>query len=377
MRPTDLTPEIDRQRLLLLNRILASPQFVHAESLQRILRYLYEQASRKDAAPVKEYEIAVNAIQRPSSFDPKLDAVVRVSIASIRERLQAYFENEGRNQRWRLEIPKGRYCLRFAETRHNDAPGEPEMSHPALRRFWAPYLTKSCPTIVVYTELLCFRDLQDNYFRNIHVNDSVGGYEEARRRFPGLPNDAYPTFHFVSGGEMQTVLLLTRAFFEMQCSVETKISRFISWKDMQGKNLVIVGSARTNPFIRKLQSGEKLIIHEDYIEDCETLKGRTAKYQGSHYLSGSLERVSDYAIVTRLPAPAGGTCVTLISANHGRAMEGAAQFLVREDKMGSLLDVLVPREQQEMPDHFQVLLRVEMVDFDEEVVDTQYVTHKV
>jgi hypothetical protein len=30
-----------------------------------------------------------------------------------------------------------------------------------------------------------------------------------------------------------------------------------------------------------------------------------------------------------------------------------------------------------VPEHFQVLLRVEMVDFNEEVVDVQYVTHKI
>jgi hypothetical protein len=30
-----------------------------------------------------------------------------------------------------------------------------------------------------------------------------------------------------------------------------------------------------------------------------------------------------------------------------------------------------------VPKHFQVLLRVEMVDLNEEVVDVQYVTHKI
>jgi hypothetical protein len=30
-----------------------------------------------------------------------------------------------------------------------------------------------------------------------------------------------------------------------------------------------------------------------------------------------------------------------------------------------------------MPDHFQVVLRVDMIDFDEEVVEVEYVTHRV
>jgi hypothetical protein len=89
-----------------------------------------------------------------------------------------------------------------------------------------------------------------------------------------------------------------------------------------------------------------------------------------------LERVSDYALITRRRGPADGTCVTLIGANHSRAFEGAAQFLLRDDKVGELLEMLAPAGQP-VPEHFQVLLRIEMVDLNEEVVDVQYVTHKI
>ena len=108
--------DIERHKLSLLNRILTSPQFVQAASLQRILRFLFERAGQEGAASVTEYEIAVVAIDRPPSFDPKVDSIVRVSIGSIRQRLQTYFEKGGRNERWSLEIPKGEYRLRFVET---------------------------------------------------------------------------------------------------------------------------------------------------------------------------------------------------------------------------------------------------------------------
>ena len=133
--------DIERQKLSLLNRILVSPQFLQAASLQRILRFLFEHAGQEGAPSVKEYEIAVVAINRPPLFDPKVDSIVRVSIASIRQRLQAYFENEGRNERWSLEIPKGEYRLRFVETRSGNQNSEPEADGAALRRFWDPYLT--------------------------------------------------------------------------------------------------------------------------------------------------------------------------------------------------------------------------------------------
>ncbi len=369
--------DIERQKLSLLNRILVSSQFLQAASLQRILRFLFEHARQEGAASVKEYEIAVAAINRPPLFDPKVDSIVRVSIASIRQRLQAYFEKEGRNERWSLEIPKGEYRLRFVETRSSDENSEPLADGAALRRFWDPYLTNSHTNLLLFTELLCFRDPEGNFFRNLHVNDPSEAKREMGRRLPDSLKDAVPTFHFVSGGEVQAVVLLTQGFHEMQASLQVKNSRSASWADIQNSNLVVVGCSRANSFVRNLQSGEKLLVRDHYIEDCEATDGVASRYECSRFLCGSFERVSDYALVTRRPGPAEGTCVTLIGANHGRAFQGAAEFLLRDDKVRELLETLAPGGQSPVPEHFQVLLRVEMVDFNEEVVDVQYVTHKI
>jgi hypothetical protein len=368
--------DIERQKLSLLNRILASPQFLQAVSLQRILRFLFERAGQEDAPSVTEYEIAVVAINRPPLFDPKVDSIVRVSIASIRQRLQAYFENEGRNERWSLEIPKGEYRLRFVETGNSNQNSEPGADGAALRRFWAPYLTNSRANVLLFTELLCFRDSEGNFFRNLHTNDLAEAKGEMGGRLPESLKGAVPTYHFVSGGEVQALVLLTQGFHDMQASLQVKNSRLTSWADIQNSNLVVVGCSRANSFVRNLQSGEKLLVRDHYIEDGEATDGATSRYECSRFLCGSFERVSDYALVTRRPGPADGTCVTLIGANHGRAFQGAAQFLLRDDNVRELLETLAPGAKSPVPAHFQVLLRVEMVDFNEEVVDVQYVTHK-
>jgi hypothetical protein len=377
MHVLGIGPQIEEQKRL-LRRVLGSPQFAHAESLQRILRLLFERARDQESAPLKEYEIAVNAINRPASFDPKLDAIVRVSIAGIRERLRAYFENEGWNEPWWLEVPKGQYRLRFVASQNTDRDPEAERMCAAMHRFWGPYLTNCLPNVLLYTELLCFRDSQGNYFRNIYVNEPGAGREIALKHLPnGNSDDVLPSYHFVSAGEMVGTLSLVEAFQKMQSSLQVKNSRFASWSGVQNANLVVLGSARTNGFVRQLQGEEKLVIREDYIEDREIRETEPLVYQSSRFACGSLERVSDYALITRRPGPVAGTCVTLISANHGRAMEGAVQFLVRKDKLGGVLDLLAPSDESFVPNHFQLLLRVEMVDFDEEVIDIQYVTHKV
>lgn len=273
----------------LMARILAGPQFAHAELLQRILRFLYEHARRNGSAPLKEYDIAINAINRPESFDPKLDAIVRVSIGSIRGRLRAYFETEGQYERWRLEIPKGQYRLNFVLARPADLERTADGRCPSLRRFWGPYLNNNYTNLLLYTDLLCFHDSRGNYYRNIHVNDAVTGKEQALQSFTHAKADEiFPSFHFTSSGEMSAALSLVQVFHEMRSILQVKNARLATWASLQGSNLVVLGSARTNAFVRQLQGGEKLILRDNSIEDCEA-QGPSATYQSSRFLCGSLD----------------------------------------------------------------------------------------
>lgn len=155
----------------LVNRIAASREFAHAHTLKRILRYLCQRAHDPAGIPPKEYEIAVEAMGRRDNFDPRTDPIVRVSVASIRDRLTAYFAGEGTNERMRLTIPKGQYLAHFS-----DAGQDLENSDAAcaLRNFWRPYFARHASNVIVYTEPLFFRDEHGHYFRDWYVNDPAG-----------------------------------------------------------------------------------------------------------------------------------------------------------------------------------------------------------
>lgn len=72
---------IDRQREELireeLGRIVASDLFCRSDRLCRFLRFSVEQALRGESDRVKEYVVAVEAFDRPASFDSRVDPVVR------------------------------------------------------------------------------------------------------------------------------------------------------------------------------------------------------------------------------------------------------------------------------------------------------------
>jgi hypothetical protein len=64
---------------------------------------------------IKEYNVAVEALGRPASFDPRKDSIVRVEAFRLRKRLKQYYEQEGSGHALRIAIPPGQYVPQFLE----------------------------------------------------------------------------------------------------------------------------------------------------------------------------------------------------------------------------------------------------------------------
>jgi hypothetical protein len=86
-----------------IRRILESHTFERAPTLRTLLTYLWE---RRDEA-IGEYAIATEALGRSPSFDAKTDATVRVQISRLRQRLDKFYEEEGKFSTERVAIPLG------------------------------------------------------------------------------------------------------------------------------------------------------------------------------------------------------------------------------------------------------------------------------
>lgn len=96
-----------------LARILASRHFARTTRLARLLRFVVEQALAGRAAELKEYSIATAVFDKPESFDPRLDAIVRVQARALRERLDAYYETDGRDDDVVIRCHAGTYAPSF------------------------------------------------------------------------------------------------------------------------------------------------------------------------------------------------------------------------------------------------------------------------
>jgi hypothetical protein len=61
--------------------------------------------------PVKAYSIAVDVLDRPSSFDPTRDSIVRVEVGRLRKLLEMYFRGPGGSDPILFAIPRGQSHL--------------------------------------------------------------------------------------------------------------------------------------------------------------------------------------------------------------------------------------------------------------------------
>lgn len=93
-----------------LHRILASSVFAQSRRRQSFLKYVVDETLAGRGEQLKGYTVAVEVFERPDSFDPALDPVVRIEAGRLRDKLREYYEADGRDDPIRIELPKGSYA---------------------------------------------------------------------------------------------------------------------------------------------------------------------------------------------------------------------------------------------------------------------------
>lgn len=93
----------------LIQRIITSGVLGRSRTYGDILTYLAECAISGNSP--KELAIAIDVLGRDADFDVGKDSIVRVHIYHLRNKLKAYFDKFGKQEKFWLDIPKGQYIL--------------------------------------------------------------------------------------------------------------------------------------------------------------------------------------------------------------------------------------------------------------------------
>jgi hypothetical protein len=96
-------------RWQLAQRIVASRSFAKSVLLSRFLLYVCEREITGKTAEISEHQIGVHVFGRRPGYHPGEDNIVRNYARQLRQRLDQYFLEEGREEELRLSIPRGKY----------------------------------------------------------------------------------------------------------------------------------------------------------------------------------------------------------------------------------------------------------------------------
>lgn len=96
-----------------LDRILNSQKFKGSSGISKILKYIIFQTLSGKSEHIKGYTIGIEALGKPTNFDPDNDASVRVEAIRLRKELKLFYHEEGRNDLVIIRVAKGKYIPTF------------------------------------------------------------------------------------------------------------------------------------------------------------------------------------------------------------------------------------------------------------------------
>jgi TolB-like protein len=107
-------PEVDAQ----LERIFKSPGFRNSQRLRRFLEFTVHCVLSGTTDQIKESVIGRTVFDRGSSYDPRVDSIVRVESQRLRRKLAEYYAAEGRRDPVSIAFQPGNYIpiVSYADT---------------------------------------------------------------------------------------------------------------------------------------------------------------------------------------------------------------------------------------------------------------------
>lgn len=96
-----------------LERILASPLFRKAPRHSRFLSFVVRKTLAGSGDCIKESLIGLEVFDRPPDYDPGAEPIVRVEAGRLRSRLAEYYDDSGRIDPIRINLPRGTYVPVF------------------------------------------------------------------------------------------------------------------------------------------------------------------------------------------------------------------------------------------------------------------------
>lgn len=374
MAATHVVQEVDARiagdpRWALVNRVTSSQHLKSSPRLCEFLFYVAKCAIRDAPEDATEQQIGIRVFGRAPGYNSSEDSIVRTHARLLRQKLTAYFAEEGAAEPLVMDVPKGHYLPVFhkraeplTQAVEAVAPSQAVLSevapipgtfprwlffacagavltaiiaaflvwHPgrvsapaesAVDIFWRPFLNTD-PPLVIYSNAL-------------FEGSSTQGLRYAA---PGTvkPESGDYVDTYTGIGELTSVYTLTRLFDAHHSTFTLKRSLLVTWDEAQLRNLVFIGSRAENPSLRVLQptTDFTMIAGPDSagVVNIHPLPGEPAVYSRP-------ERplTTDYAILALQPGIRSDRRMLVFSGLTTFGTQAAVEYVCQPDTAALLL----------------------------------------
>jgi hypothetical protein len=396
--------------------ILRSETLRGSEVLRHLLRFLAEKTFSGEADGLKEYTVAIDALQKPSTYNPQHDSTVRIQVSRLRQKLGDYYRNEGKSDPLVVDIPKGRFKLTFetGQVAEANPPSEvPEgpvrpqqntitlsmavllvaaiswgsylaiklrhvqaisstslVDHPAwtsdIQKLWSPFFDNSRPLILGVEDPL-FMELQVGdgiYYRDRAIDDwgkLIGTHVAAGLRQLLDNPTVQPSHYYTPVGEVSAAFLVGKLSATRQQNVSIVRSSELSWQQLADNNILIVGKESFfDAQIRAMPLHPPFFTNAQGIENSNPNPGEP-RFFANQYSGAPAEEGEIYALVTHLPGAAGKGEFASFVSNRAAGYVGALQWFADPLSAQTLVTKLT-NAQGQFPKHYQVVLKIKFKD---------------
>lgn len=395
-----------------VERIFQSKTFRSSDVLRHLLSYLADASLAGTADDLKEYTVAVDALGKPSSYDPRQESAVRMQVGRLRQKLSEYYRTEGAEDPIVVDLPKGGFRVVFeSRTAAFDPAPLPEPVAEELPRsewrrreivlaaallaalvstaffalrwkqatgaksaapftsemqqLWDPILSSNRPLVVCIATPLSVlipgfgfvRDFAVNNWEDVPKSKAIAALKEALHA-----DTIQPTFGYTGVGTATAALVLGEFLGERQKSLVVTRANLLSLPELMEENVVFLGPLTGDREIRALRVDQEILLEPDGIRNLHPRPGEPAFIpEGPGAVKGGEDSMDTYSLISRVPGLRGKGEILSLSGNQISSVMAGAQALT-DPSVAKMLVSKMRKPDGSIPQYFQVVLRVRSMD---------------
>lgn len=318
----------------LLEKVLSSQEFSGSEKYQKLLRYLVE--STIDGNIPKEITIAFEVFEIDVKSDSASESNIRVYIHNLRKKLDSYYANEGKEEKIKIIIPKGRYKVEFLKVKEKKSglrkrtiligvtilliliasniiylkyfTENTRISNSKYsNHIWKNILDSDRPVLIVIGDYYLMKDATyPDRYRSVR-DSRINSHAEMDSFLIEYPDkkDIFYDSKLTSLGKFAPVCTrsIARMFYNSGKEFKIILSSDFNWQDFSDNNIVYIGSFKSLGMLKGLlkRSNFEYIVYPNELQFYNIISDSLHHY---YSFDSSVDNAyeSDYSVVTKIAA---------------------------------------------------------------------------